>query len=220
MFCRNCGKENAEGVSFCIGCGAPLATTEQAPEYAPAAAPAAPVSFKLDQKKLGLLAGIVAGVVAFVLLLVLIFGGTPNSAEGVAEAYVVAQLEYDVDALVDCMSEMSLLDYSKELGYKQVNEDAIVDKLEEQVESMEKIAGDTMYVDYDIVKVEIDEDWKDAGEYFEEFEEEYGKEVAGKITAMKKVKVTVKVTVAGNSNETTRNVYCVEEDGDWKVYER
>ena len=52
------------------------------------------------------------------------------------------------------------------------------------------------------------------------FEEEYGKEVADKITAMKRVKVTVKVTVAGNSNESTRNVYCVEEDGDWKVYER
>ena len=218
MFCRNCGKENAEGVSFCIGCGAPLAApVEQnaAPvEQAPVAAPAAPVSFKLDQKKLGLLAGIVAGVVAFVLVLVLIFGGTPNSPEGVAEAYVVASFEYDAEALVDCLSDIMLQERSEELGYKEINEDAIIEKLEESAAAAEMID-----YDYEIISVEIDTEWDGAKEAFDELEEEYGKEAADKITEIKRVVVKYSVTALGSINESSMKLYCVKEDGDWKVFD-
>lgn len=38
MFCSNCGKQNNDGLKFCVGCGAPL--TQAAPETVPVKAPA------------------------------------------------------------------------------------------------------------------------------------------------------------------------------------
>lgn len=89
MFCKNCGSQVPEGVTFCAACGTPVVAANAAP--AAAAAPAA--GFKLDKS---LLIKVVAGVAALALLILLfaaVFGG---GAKSVAKKYVKAEIEGDM----------------------------------------------------------------------------------------------------------------------------
>ncbi len=79
MFCSNCGTNNADGVKFCSGCGAPMginntAPVEPAPVYAPVEpqapfyAPVAPAPAPQKPKKnnTGLIVGIIVGVLVII----------------------------------------------------------------------------------------------------------------------------------------------------------
>ena len=146
MFCKNCGNQIPDGVAFCNNCGAAVAEAPaQAPvaaapvvEQAPAAqyvAPqyAAPAPQKSNGKMIGIIVAAVAAIAAVVVVLVLVLGGGSGSPEAVAEKYIVAQIEYDADSLVDCMADLTLKQTSEMLGYDEINKDAILDKLEESI---------------------------------------------------------------------------------------
>lgn len=219
MFCKNCGKEIADGVSFCKECGAPV-VAEQAANNQYAApveqyqyAGNAPLGGKLSQKGIAIIVGAAVAVVALVLVLIFALGG--GSPESVAEDFVIAQLEYDADGMVDCMADCVLLEASEELGYKdEINKDKLVERLEKTYEEMEKLVGeDKMYLDYEIISVERDEDWDDAKDTFEDIEEDYGYKAANEIEEV--CRVIVKAEVDGK--DRSWKLIMVLEDGDWKV---
>ncbi len=96
MFCRNCGKENADGAKFCIGCGnnleavqsvnnvAPVTPTDTQPQVAQSHtvaqtntqpqpnAPQSPAP-KGNKKKMGIIIGIAAAALALIIAIILIF---------------------------------------------------------------------------------------------------------------------------------------------------
>lgn len=220
MFCKNCGNQIPDGVAFCNNCGAAAAEAPaQAPvaaapvvEQAPAAqyvAPqyAAPAPQKSNGKMIGIIIAAVAAVAAIVVVLVLVLGGGSGSPEAVAEKYIIAQIEYDANGLVDCMADLTLKQSSEMLGYDEINKDAILEKLEES------IPEDPEIKDYEIISVERSDEGIDFDEEIEGIKEQFGEEAANAISEICKVRIELKL----DGETTSRTVTCIKENGDWKV---
>ena len=103
MFCANCGKNLADDVKFCDGCGAPTGV-QSAPQVA--VATQAPAQKKMSKGLLiGLIAGGAAVILTVVLLLVFLLPKRYSSPEAVAKDIITAYASMDVDTMVDCIPE-------------------------------------------------------------------------------------------------------------------
>lgn len=191
------------------------APVQQAPYQAPAdpyAVPqyGAPAPQKSNGKMIGIIVGVVAAIAAVVVVLVLVLGGSSgvgaSTPEEVAEKYIIAQIEYDAQALVDCMSDLTIEQTCKNMGIDGIDRDAVVEKLEST------IPEDAEEPDYKIEKVERDNSLNKEQE-LEDIAEMFGQDAADKITDMCLVNVTITV----DGEETTRIVTCIEENGKWVV---
>ena len=175
-----------------------------APQYG------APAPQKSNGKMIGIIVAAVAAIAAVVVVLVLVLGGGSSGGsanpEDVAKDYIVAQLEYDAEDLVDCMSDLTLKQASKNLGYDEINRDAVLENLKKTIPTnVEKR-------DYEIVGTERD-DSLDKDAELRGIAQMFGQEAADSISDMCIVRVTLKV----DGEETTRSVTCVKEGSGWKV---
>lgn len=129
-----------------------------------------------------------------------------NTPEALARKYAEASLGYDVNDLVDCMSEITLKEFS-EMFFETdvVDKNAIVSKLESTIPD-EKLS-------YTIISVELDEEW-DEKEYVLEVIADSDESYVSKITDV----VSVNVTYILEGEEETESLTCIKEDGKWKVY--
>lgn len=216
MNCTNCGAQNLDGAKFCAGCGAPLATAEQPVYQQPAYQPQQPYGYDPNQqpqyetypqqpqqpkKPLNYkLIGIIAGVAALALILFLVFGGGhSNSPEGVAEAFMEAAAENDVDAV-------------KDLLYGEMKEDAYdyCSGSEMELEGLEM-----NITDFKVLSTEEISDEDELDRIAERYDLEVEIEEAQELIA----DVTVEMSFMGQEQKRTNEaeflLICI--DGDWYV---
>lgn len=105
MFCSNCGANNADGSTFCQGCGAALSSDGSAASNVAMTAPLAPK--KPVNKKVIIGIGIAAVVAIIVLVLVIVLNKDKNnihkSPESIANAYLEAYMSKDYEGMLDCI---------------------------------------------------------------------------------------------------------------------
>lgn len=136
--CAACGAPLVEGSLFCTACGTkvtpPAAPVCEAPKQSE------PKKGLFSNKLLLLGATGVLVVISLVLILCLAFGG--NSPESVAEDYVIAVCEGDVEAVLDLLPETFMEEYSDEI-------EDLAEELEESYEyRMDELMDE--YGDYDL----------------------------------------------------------------------
>lgn len=152
MFCTNCGKEVADGASFCTACGAKIVrenaaqpiNEQQAVTNAPSsaattspsaqqpAAAAAPVSTSGELKnKNSKIIVVIAAVAAVIILALLLFGGKGGYKDykELAQAYYEAIYNQDVNAMI------KLFDKEAQKELKQ-DKDYIKEELDEMKKKM------------------------------------------------------------------------------------
>jgi len=152
MFCTNCGKEVADGASFCTACGAKIVrenaaqpineqqavTSAPSPAATPSpnaqqpAAAAAPVSASGTPKNTNVKIIIAIAAVAVVVILALLLfgrGGGYKDYKELARAYYQAVYNEDVDAMI------KLFDKEAQKDLKQ-DKDYIKERLEEMKQDM------------------------------------------------------------------------------------
>ncbi|MBQ7120452.1 MAG: zinc ribbon domain-containing protein [Oscillospiraceae bacterium] len=258
MVCKKCGKENPEGVRFCAGCGsimeasaasvetaygangaytAPAGENAGAPVGAYATAPSGE-SFVDKAKALWAKREVKLGVaiVAAIIVILLVFGscgGGASSPEDAAENFVIARLEGDVDAYIDCLPpqiaenledaydkyEKDKMDEIREEAKDEAVEDYEIKKIKK--EKMDKderksyesnlsqsAASYAASVDFDEDDIK-DMSMKEMREIQEEYEEDYEVEIE------EAYYVTVEGKADGEDFEKTIPVG--EIDGDWYV---
>lgn len=118
MFCRNCGKEVADGVKFCPGCGTPMgqAPAGPAPSKPDVEKPVPPVDVPKQPKKRGkLLIAIIAVIVLAVVIFaaVKLIGGAGSKGNG-SESYVFMNDDYEWMFMKDMKEKTEEVEISDE----------------------------------------------------------------------------------------------------------
>lgn len=234
MFCKNCGTEVQEGVSFCANCGTPV-TAEAPVAAAPEAPAAAPKSVNSNLIRLIALA---AAAVILIVGFVAILGG--NSAKAVAKKYVKAQIEGDVKAAYGLMVG-KMQKYVEEEVFDEY-EDEMFDAMEEQCEEYDikakinnfnqyysaakKVNAAQMKEQYGKnykVTIEIRDIENMRSSELEEIQEGYEDEDLEDYVKARKIKkgkiVTVKIIIDGKEDTQAydKEIYVVKYGGQWKV---
>ena len=177
-----------------------------APQYG------APAPQKSNGKMIGIIVAAVAAIAAVVVVLVLVLGGNgaaggTDTPEEIAELYITAQAEYDAEELVDCMSDVTLLQASKNLGYSEINREAILEQLKST------IPEDAENKNVEIISSKRNDSSLDFDAEMEELKSMFGEDAVSGITEITVVNVEIKV----DGETTTRMVTCAKENGSWKV---
>ena len=130
-----------------------------------------------------------------------------NTPEAVARKYAESSLSYDASGLVDCMSELTLKEFSEMFfDTDVVDKSAIIAKLESTIPD-EKVS-------FTLISVEVDEEW-DEKESVLEVITDYDSSYASRVTDAVRVNVTY---ILEGEEEETDSVTCIKEDGNWKIY--
>ena len=187
MFCGNCGAQNADGAAFCKNCGAQLNAAPQQPQQPvyqqPVyqqqyyAAPKKPFNTKL----IGIIAGAAAAVALVVVLLIVLLGGGvgASSPEAVAEKFVEAAGDMDVDDLLNLVHEGTWDYLADDLGYDDIDE--MREIMEENADlAKDEMGGASMKLSGEAVDTEkaSKSELKDVAEMYDE---EFGLEVTGAV---------------------------------------
>ncbi len=233
MFCNKCGKQLADGVVFCDGCGAAV---EQAPVAAQPAQPVQPASYAqpaqyaapaqyaqptqatqyatpvppAPKKKTGLIVGLACGgaalVVAIVLLIVFLIPKGYSSPESVAEAAIKATCEIDAETLLDCVPDAL---WKSEFG--NVDKKTVAKMLEAQAD-----ADDRMTCVILSSRRVYDADYS-YSDILEEAEDYFDDDIAAIASIQDACVVEVSAIIDGDSE--TIEVACIKMDNSWYVLE-
>ncbi|MBQ8524454.1 MAG: zinc ribbon domain-containing protein [Clostridia bacterium] len=211
MFCGHCGNQIPDGVGFCPVCG--NQTGAQAPVQN------TPKKKMSTNTIIGIIA-VVAVVVALAIILFAVFAGGKSgasSAEAVVEKYLDATLDFDVDALFECLHEDIIEAAAEEEGFDSVSEfkDELKEQLDQAADMMDAL-GASIELSYDITDTEELED-DDLDEIAEELEDEFGVKVTA-ATAVTVEQYTKGTAMGQEIDETeTTTIVAVKIDGDWYI---
>ncbi len=230
MFCNKCGKQLADGVLFCDGCGAAQEQAPVAAQPVQPAAPAQPVQYAQPEqaaqyaqpvqyaqptppapkKKTGLIIGLACGgaalVVAIVLLIVFLIPKGYSTPEKVAEAAIKATCEIDAETLLDCVPDAL---WKSEFG--NVDKKTVAKLLEAQAD-----ADDRMTCVILSSRRVYDSDY-DYSDILEEAEDYFDDDIAA-IASIKDACV-VEVSAIIDGDAETIEVACVKMGNSWYVLE-
>lgn len=151
MFCKNCGKEVADGLKFCPACGGAMEETTPVYDATPQAYGAQQkTGFALDAQKKKLIAIVAAVLVVAILAIIFIpklFGGV-KSAEDLAIKAVEANLENDLEYYEFYMYDY--YDYTERrwTGYAEDNDMTLEEYIEEKAFDEYGVAGITTVKEY------------------------------------------------------------------------
>ncbi len=238
MFCPNCNQQVPEDATFCTNCGMrmqntaapvypvtpPYAQPYVQPTYA-SPAPGYPPQFptaKAGSKKPIIIISVLIGIAAIIVALFLALGGgaNHNSPETVAEDFIKAYIDFDVDTMLDCMPEDvidSLIDKSN-----CDTRDELEDLLEETYKSRFEYKNITISIEETDVEYITDSD-SEFEECLDDIKDEYdlSNRDSDKIEECATVKMELAVTakINGKRLDDTDIVtfYCVKIDSDWYV---
>ena len=210
-FCEKCGAQLEEGAKFCTNCASPVGGSAPAAGNGPAAGYNPVPGYNPAPRKSGSgkLIGIIGGAVAAVALIVvvvilLVSGGGHGSPEAVAEAFIQAAADRDVDAYLDCFPEFRL--------------EALADVYDCDVDELADEMTDEMEEDDDLEDIEIKSvKVKDEGDDLDDISSYYEKMMSkdDKDAFEGWAEVRVKVEVDGDTKTDT--LLCICLDGSWYV---
>lgn len=193
MYCGKCGAKNEAGAAFCGSCGAPLGAEGTSPA-APAAAgevnpkPAA-VQSASKNKKIGIIA-VAAVAIALVFAVFSLFGG--RSDVETAEQFVDAVFDMDAKEILSLLPK-DVVNMMEESGYSKA------DLVEELSGMAEGLQSSFLPMDFLSEKIDLDYDAVGASDVdlsqLTYLKERYNEEVGMKITAARKVNVSMRIQI-------------------------
>ncbi len=206
MFCEKCGKENAEGVNFCAGCGAPVGAAK-APQEAAQGAPSVGGGYTK---------WIAAGAAVIVLVLLLaIFGAFKPGSVRVVERFIESGIKAKASVLYKTMDVPYTRDFDMDKedirDHIEMMQEGLVESREDRKEEGIKISVKSIKRTKAYKKREV----RIVEEYLEDF---YGYDVDEyPLDALACVQVKT-VTKEDGEKETDKMDYIAAKvDGKWYV---
>ena len=207
MFCGKCGTQNAEGVPFCAGCGAPLGggSKKEKKFNLPK------ININLKDRKTLICLG--AGAIVLVVLLFLLFGG--RSAKGTAEDFMDAMIDADSEAMFDLVPG-KVIDYlmeEEDMDKRDLQEmyEELDEELVEMYEEMEDYYGGKLKITY-----EIADEWEIDGDDLEDIQEMY-EEFDVKVKAAKVIEIDMTMKVGSHKEKDTIELVVIKVGGSWYI---
>ena len=205
MFCGKCGANNTDNAEFCAECGAKLnggQTIENASDT---------LRNSSDKnRKVGMIAMAFIAVVV-ILIAFLLFGG--RSYEETVEQFINAQFEADAEDIVKLIPD-EMVDYIlEEEGYDSDEIDEFIDegndKIQEQLDYIEKYLGEDWNISYEILSVE-----ELSGSDLEDLRDDY-EDIDVKVSAAKIVEIQLTIKAEDMENSNTMEIPVIRVGRSW-----
>lgn len=205
MFCGKCGTKNADGATFCTGCGAKL-NGEQTAKSGTSIA----VNPNDKNRKVGIIAVAVVAVIISGLIIAL-FGG--RSYKATVEKFVNAQFDADAEAIVELIPEKMIVYALEEEGYDDDEIDKLIDEaneeLQDQLDYIDKYLGEGWTVSYKILDVE-----DVTGDDLDDLKDDY-EDIDIKVAAAKTVEVELTVKAGETESSNSLDISVIKVGRSW-----